>query len=68
MFADHSTLYLTGENIDHIIHTLNEELNDVYKWTIANKLTLNLKKTNYLIFNRNRNLNIALQDSIKINK
>ena len=30
-------------------------------------MTLNLKKTNYLIFNRNRNLNIALHDSIKIN-
>ena len=67
MFAEDSTLYLTGENINHVINTLNEEFNDVYKWTIANRLTLNLKKINYLIFNRNRNLNIALHDSIKIN-
>ena len=65
--ADDSTLYLSGENFWDVISCLNVELNSVYEWTISNKLTLNLKKTNYMIFNRNRNLDTSLHEAIKIN-
>ena len=45
---------------------LNLELNNVYEWTIANKLTINSGKTNYLIFNRNRDLYLTGHNPIMI--
>jgi len=31
-------------------NTINDELRNVQKWLMQNKLTLNLNKTNYLLF------------------
>ena len=42
----------------HKEYTLNQELQRVYKWLLANKLNLNIAKTKYLIFSkRNNNIN-----------
>ena len=39
-------------------YTLNQELQKVYKWLLANKLKLNVAKTKYMIFSkRNKNIN-----------
>ena len=35
---------------DPLIRTVNKELRSVKKWLDANKLSLNIDKTNYIVF------------------
>lgn len=53
LFADDSTLYMSHRDLRFLINTVNSELNNVNDWVIANKLTINLEKTNYITFHRN---------------
>ena len=60
MYADDTSLLCCLEDIQspHKEHTLNQELQKVYKWLMANKLKLNIAKTKYMIFSkRNKNIN-----------
>ena len=50
LFADDSTLYITGENPSDIIHTANVDLQIFHKWCLSNRLTVNLNKTFYMLF------------------
>lgn len=65
LFADDTNIFLEGNNIDNVVDNMNLELNKLMDWTIANKLSLNVDKTNYMIFSMkgkrakpNRNLYI----------
>ena len=60
MYADDTSLFCCLEDIQfpHKEYTLNQELQKVYKWLLANKLKLNVAKTKYMIFSkRNKNIN-----------
>ena len=53
-YADDTTLFypmLNKHNLD-MSSMVTNELNKVYKWLCANKLSLNIKKTKYMIFCR----------------
>ena len=50
LFADHTSLTITGKYLDEILNTANVALSSVYEWLCANKLTLNLNKTKYVVF------------------
>ena len=39
-------------NLDDLIDTLNNELCALNAWLLCNKLTLNTKKTYYMVFHR----------------
>ena len=54
LYADDSILYVSGKDINDLIRTTNNELVTVSEWLASNKLTLNLEKSHYLIFNRNK--------------
>ena len=60
-FADDTSLFccrLEDIQSPHKEYTLNQELQKVYKWLLANKLKLNVAKTKYMIFSkRNKNIN-----------
>lgn len=56
LFADDTTLYASHSNLDTLIEMVNNELNNVHGWITANKLTLNINKTKYLIHQRNKNV------------
>lgn len=49
LFADDATIYVQGHNIKDIIAILNKELINVSNWITANKLTLNISKTFYML-------------------
>ena len=49
-YADDTTLFQSGPNIADLEKTVNIELNKIYTWLCENKLSLNLEKTNYMIF------------------
>ena len=69
LFADDTTLLIEGSNIHDIITTLNNELNSLNVWLGANKLSINVSKTHYMVFHRarqknNNHNNIFLNNSI----
>ena len=50
LFADDSNLFLSHPDPHILLNTVNEELKLVTQWIHANKLSLNLAKTKYMIF------------------
>ena len=50
LFADDTTILCSHNNINDLITTANSELNKLCHWFSANKLSLNLTKTNYILF------------------
>ena len=49
-FADDTTVYAEGNNISDLANMLSDELVKIDRWLTANRLSLNLEKTCYLIF------------------
>ena len=50
LFADDTNILLSNKNLKSLENTMNIELNRVYQWLTSNKLTLNLKKSNFVNF------------------
>ena len=50
LFADDTTFQVSGPDIGHIFELANFELQKAAVWFKANKLTLNVKKTKFMIF------------------
>ena len=50
LFADDTTLYKTHRNVKYLYKKLNEDINTLTDWFHANKLSLNLSKTTYMLF------------------
>ena len=43
---------LNDQNINTLIDTIQQELSILYVWLPANKLSLNLSKTHFMVFHR----------------
>ena len=50
MFADNTNIFISGKNINDLTQIANNEMNIISAWFSANLLSLNLKKTNYILF------------------
>ena len=50
LFADDSNLFCTDKDLDALIKTVNSELKIIVSWLRANKMSLNVEKTHYMIF------------------
>ena len=50
LFADNTNLLYADENLKSLESTVNTQIFRVYNWLIANKLSLNIKKSNFVIF------------------
>ena len=50
MFADDTNLFYSYHQIKVLFETANAELQKISQWFRANKLSLNVKKTNYTLF------------------
>ena len=53
LFADDTTVYLTSKNIPNLFNNINSDLDLLAEWFRANKLSLNIEKTNYVVFKQN---------------
>ena len=67
LFADDTSLFSHGKNIDLLINNLNTELVKLSQWLNSNKLTINVKKTNFIIFNTGRK-KIEFTNKLSINE
>ena len=64
-FADHTTVFASDSDINNVHATVNRELVGVDNWLKANRLSLNVSKTSYMIIsNQNKAIDIRIRDSI----
>ena len=54
LFADDTNLFLNSPNILNLETNLNVELEKVSQWLYANKLSLNIEKTSFVVFHSPR--------------
>ena len=69
LFADDSNLFYSNKNLKDLEQTINEELKNVSDWLDANKLSLNITKSNFVMFHPPQkrllfSLNIYIKDNI----
>ena len=61
LFADDTTIYSTGSDKNVLFRQIKEDLTSLIDWFRANKLSLNISKTNYVVFHPKR---IKINDNI----
>ena len=67
LFADNTNLFFSHKNLFTLKETMNRELSMMASWLSANKLSLNIKKTHFLIFKSrgkksNQNVSITINN------
>ena len=50
LLADDTTLFVSNSDIGSLYQEANKEINSLYVWFCANKLSLHAKKTKYIIW------------------
>ena len=65
LFADDTSIILANNNLKELESLVNRELGNVNEWLKANKLSLNIKKSNFVIF-RPRQKNVPFTPRIRI--
>ena len=50
LYAADTDLFLNGKDINELINMMNKELKNIVEWLNVNKLSLNVKKTQFMIF------------------
>ncbi len=69
MFADDTSIYKSGKNPEEIEVGLNADLINIQEWLVANKLCLNVEKTNFMVISssktahRFKNTEVILDDT-----
>ena len=64
LFADDTNLTISGTTATEIQDNLEIELNKVHMWLLANKLTLNAKKTEFMLIGSRQRLSQIISDPI----
>ena len=55
LFADDTSLFYSHKDRDQTIAVMNYELMKIMDWLKANKLSLNIAKTDYILFHPKKN-------------
>ena len=55
LFADDSNIFASSDGIQLLQSQINEDLNNIAIWLKVNKLSLNIKKTHFMIFTKRKN-------------
>ena len=50
VFADDTNFFYLGDNLSQVCETVSTELDKLHSWFQVNKLSLNIAKTNFMIF------------------
>ena len=72
MFADNTNLTASGDSVQEVQAAVNSDLENLRKWLIANKLSLNVTKTEFMLIGSKsmikRSLILSQIFSLTINK
>ena len=50
LFADDTALFMSHPDLTALIANIKSKFEDLFKWCISNKLTINAEKTNFVLF------------------
>ncbi len=50
LFADDSNLFYKHKNLSTLVSDMNKELFNIHTWLCANKLSININKSNFILF------------------
>ena len=50
LFADDANLFYEHESLQQLQENINAELINIHTWPCANKLSLNIEKSNFILF------------------
>ena len=50
LIADDTNIFYYHDRLPELVNVLNTELDNMYTWFCVNKLSLNVAKTNYILF------------------
>ena len=50
LFADNTNLFFSHNDLSYLMETINSEMIQLSNWFLANKLSINVKKSNFMIF------------------
>ena len=50
LFADDTTIYLTLKDLNKLREVMESDMTSLFDWFCANKLSLNVMKTNFVVF------------------
>ena len=67
-FADDTTIILSAKNNNLLFQKGNKELENIDNWLIANKLSLNVKKTKYILFSSRTTKTLSKESVLTIKK
>ena len=62
LFADDTTLSMAHSNYTELVPIINQELSAIHRWTIDNKLTVNVDKTELMMFSGRKVVNYSNND------
>ena len=69
MYADDTTITFAGSDVDEITSFINLDLERIHVWLAANKLTLNMTKTEFLLIgSKQRLLHFTANPTANINQ
>ena len=55
LFADDTNLFFSHNDLSYLMETINSEMIQLSNWFLANKLSINVKKSNFMIFKPRQN-------------
>ena len=64
LYADDTNLFYKGKDIDTLVSYINMELKNISTWLKVNRLSLNIKKTHFMFFRKQRNKKCDLKIQI----
>ena len=67
MFADDTNFFVEGNDINNVLSTFGRELPKLELWFKSNKLSLNTKKNNFIVFDPNK-FDTSFQSKVMINQ
>ena len=67
-FADDTTIILSAKNTNLLFQKGNKELKNIDNWLIANKLSLNIKKTKYILISSRTTKTLSKESVLTIRK
>ena len=59
MFADHTSVNYASDFLDEIQNVINSELKNIYNWLIANRLSLDIPKTEFMIIGSRQRISVT---------
>ena len=66
VFADDTTIFASSKSIHSLYKNVNSDLAELSNWFRANKLALNVNKSNYMLFRSNATLDTHVGNILKI--